>query len=85
MACLIYAVYYNMSYRLFLLDCMTSFFMTSTHFEHCYLVKRAWISFDSLGVCEEYPCLNDGICEADGDTYKCECVQRYFGNNCQCT
>jgi len=33
--------------------------------------------------CRENPCKNGGTCQANGNSYTCECVQPFHGTNCE--
>ncbi|KAH9505523.1 hypothetical protein Btru_057495 [Bulinus truncatus] len=50
--------------------------------------KRICVGFwrgpmcDSVSPCISYPCLNDGTCVAQGDSYTCLCNPLYTGSDC---
>ena len=40
--------------------------------------------FDSdIDECESNPCLHDGICVDEVNSYRCECNDGYEGTNCE--
>ncbi|KAI8509441.1 hypothetical protein Bbelb_132890 [Branchiostoma belcheri] len=53
-----------------------------------YLIKRAWNRAKSSNSCDidecaSSPCLNGGTCSDGDNSYTCQCLTGYYGNNCE--
>ena len=50
------------------------------------MCDEGWIGkscTEKVTPCTSSPCLNNGKCSVNGDNYKCECVGKWEGTECQ--
>ena len=43
----------------------------------------AWINVTDIDLCAGLPCLNNGQCYQENNSYRCECFATYSGPNCE--
>ena len=52
---------------------------------HTRLLSLLVFHLSAAGIdpCDSEPCLNEGICESQGEGYMCRCLGGYTGDNCE--
>ena len=50
--------------------------------EYVYILSFILLHSLEINVCEENPCQNGGVCENEEDTYTCNCIEGFTGDNC---